>query len=371
MRIDIKILLKLNKFAVFSERRIILNILIDRETAKRFLENLPEYPRWGTDKRAEKPIHKFEALKHGNYIQLPTQKSNYIAIDIDYAEAGAAWIVEGLPCPTIIIVNPNNGHAHYLYELRNPVYFPLLNPTIKISWKSINYFRAVQKGLSKTLAADLGFTGYLIKNPFSPNWCTFWHKFQYDLDELSKQIFLPDVYNLRIDENDAIYGRHMTIFHTCRKKAYQLVKECETFDEFYDKIMKLTFNFYEQNIKNITADHPFSENEVKSIAVSISSWTWKHRLDKNFKNMMKNKGAMNLPTTEDLGRKLTPEEIKLRSSEGAKYTHNLKQSKTMDLINKTIIDLKNKNLPVTFNSVWSHSGLSKNTINNYKKFFSL
>ena len=348
-----------------------MNALIDRETMQRFIENLPEYPRWGIDKRAEKAIHKFDALKKGNYIQLPTQKSNYIAIDIDYAEAGAAWIVEGLPCPTIIIVNTKNGHAHYLYELKNPIYFPLLNPTIKISWKAINYYRAVQKGLSKALDADLGFTGYLIKNPFSPIWHTFWHNLRYDLDELSKQILLPDVYNLRIDENDAMYGRHMTIFHTCRKKAYQIVKECETFDEFYDKIMKLTFNFYEQNIKNIPADHPFSENEVKSIAVSISSWTWKHRLDKNFKNMMKNKGAMNLPTTEDLGRELTPEEKKLRSSEGAKYTHNLKQSKTLDLINKTIKDLESKKLPVTFNSVWSHSGLSKNTINNYKTFFSL
>lgn len=95
------------------------------------------------------------------------------------------------------------------------------------------------------------------------------------------------------------------------------------------------------------------------------------RLKKDFKSLAKNRGVMNFTPSKTLGIKLTDEEIKSRESDGAKYTHKIKQSNTFEKIRKTIEDLQSKNVSVTLNSVWAHSGLSKNTIKKYKDIFFL
>ncbi len=346
-----------------------MDIITDTNARRRFYSYIPDFPSWGVDKVVKKPIPKMEALAFGNYIQLPTQKSKYITLDLDYEEAGAAWIAEDLPCPTIIIVNPDNGHAHYLYELKNQIVFPITNSSIKISWKAINYYRAVRKGYSIAFNSDLGYSGYTVKNPFSTKWRTFWHDYQYDLDTLAKYIDLPDLYSQKIEVETDVTGRHVTMFNSCRKIAYKIVANFSTFDDFYDKVLQLCMNFYEENIKPIQSDHSFTENEAKSIATSIAKWTWNAKSKKNFKSLSKNRGVMKFLSANEIGQKLDENEIKFRESEGAKYTHKIKQTKSLEIIKNTIKDLESKNLPVTLNSVWANSNLSKNTVKKYRDIF--
>lgn len=348
-----------------------MDITTSTAARQRFFNYVPDLPSWGTEKVVKKPIPKIDALKSGNYIQLPTQKSKYITLDLDYEESGAAWIVENLPCPTIIIVNPENGHSHYLYELKNHIVFPITNSTIRISWRAINYYRAVRKGYSFALNSDLGYSGYMIKNPFSKKWRTFWHDYQYDLDTLAKFITLPDLYSKKIDVETDMNGRHMTMFNSCRKFAYKIVGYFENFDSFYDKFLQHCLNFYEENIKLTNSSHDFTENEAKSIATSIAKWTWKEKEKRNFKSLAKNRGIMNFVSPKDLGVKLTDEEIKFREINGAKYTHKIKQSNSLEKINNAIKFLESNNIPVTLNAVWAQSNLSKNTLKKYKDIFCL
>ena len=75
---------------------------------QRLYDFLPEKPRWGFEKQARYIAKKDDILFKANYIQLPTQKKKYVALDLDYELAGAAWMNDVLPEPTVTIINREN-----------------------------------------------------------------------------------------------------------------------------------------------------------------------------------------------------------------------------------------------------------------------
>jgi len=333
---------------------------------QRLFDFLPDTPRWGFEKQAKHIAKKEDILFTANYIQLPTQKKKYIALDLDYELAGAAWMNDILPEPTVTIINRENEHAHYLYEIDNPVMLPLLNSTINISWKAINYFRAVQAGYQDKFEADKGFTGYLIKNPFSSKWRTWWADRVYDLDYLAEFVDLPNIYEI-IENDDSIEGRHMRMFHSCRRIAYRLVKNYSEFDEYLCTVKNICLDYYRENflLKNNNEDFPILE--ASSIAKSIAHWVWKRRLGKNFKNFTKNKGAMKLPKPErGVDKKMPPKEVTNRKSLGAYYTHEIRRNNTVDRILAAKKRLIESGEEITLNSIATESGVSKPSIYRYK-----
>ena len=333
---------------------------------QRLYDFLPEKPRWGFEKQARYIAKKDDILFKANYIQLPTQKKKYVALDLDYELAGAAWMNDVLPEPTVTIINRENSHAHYLYEIDNPVMLPLLNSTIKISWKAINYFKAVQAGYQNKFEADKGFTGYLIKNPFSSKWRTWWADRVYDLDYLAEFVDLPNIYEI-IENDDSIEGRHMRMFHTCRRIAYSLVNKYQNFDDYLKSIKNCCLDYYRENIllKDNCEDFPMIE--AISIAQSIAHWVWKRKGNNNFKNFTRNKGAMKLPKPErDADKKMHPEEVTNRKSLGAYYTHEIRRNNTVDAILAAKKRLVESGEEPTVKRLVKESGISKSSIYKYK-----
>ena len=48
------------------------------------------------------------------YIELNQFYRKFIALDIDKPGAAHFWEDKNLPPPTFIVINPKNGHCHYL-----------------------------------------------------------------------------------------------------------------------------------------------------------------------------------------------------------------------------------------------------------------
>ena len=271
-----------------------------------------------------------------------------------------------IPEPTITIINTENSHAHYLYEIDNPVMLPLLNSTIKISWKAINYYKAVQYGFQTKLNADRGFVGYLIKNPFSSKWRTWWSDRIYNLDYLAEFVELPNIYNV-IEEDNSIEGRHMRMFHACRKISYKLANDYDNYKEYFDVVKTCCLNYYKEKIIQTNNFVDFPKSEAISIAQSIAQWIWKRKGNKNFKNFCRNKGVMHFSKLKhDKNGKSSPEEVINRKSSGAFYTHSIRKSST---INK-IVEAKNRLIisgeEITVKRLIEESGMSKSTIYRYK-----
>ncbi len=338
------------------------------DSKRRFYDYLPERPRWGYTKIINKVSDKQNIIKTANYIQLPTQKRPYISLDLDYDMALFAWDDLYLPEPTIRIMNKENRHAQYLYELVNPVLVPLDNQTINISHKAIRFYKSVTAGYQNKLESDKGYTGHAIKNPFSTKWYTIWSNNVYNLEYLAEFVDLPR--NLYEQDNDSIYeGRHMQVFHVCRKLAYQIVKYFNDIDKFKREVDSICLGYTAENIWTNGANLDFSRGEVLSISRSIYKWVWKHRLDPSLKQYMKNIGTMKLEknTNKDKEDIKNKEYIKTNQSSGAKYTNQIRINKTLDEINRTILKLESMNKEITLDNITRFSNLSYSTIYRNRK----
>ena len=203
------------------------------------------------------------AIQH-SYIQ-PNHPAicKWLAFDIDDPSALFTCFDEGLPPPQIIIKNPINGHAHYLYRLTTPI-----GIGGKSSMKAVLYLASVQKALASALGADSGYSGNLIKNPCHSDHETYLTGTQpsYTLTELADNLELEPLYlqTAQSSANDIGYGRNCTLFDELRPFGY----ECKSKD----------FNALTRHLKplaekaNARFDVPLLPNEVSHIIHSIARY---------------------------------------------------------------------------------------------------
>ena len=83
----------------------------------RFYSYLSNKPRWGHGKELLHINKKENIIEKAAYIELPSHRRHYLSFDLDYECAANVWMDEGLPEPTITIVNNENSHATLHYEL--------------------------------------------------------------------------------------------------------------------------------------------------------------------------------------------------------------------------------------------------------------
>jgi hypothetical protein len=216
-----------------------------------------------------------EALKM-KYIGLNARNRQvFVTFDVDREEAGAAWIDAFLPQPTLIVRNPQNGHAHITYMLAHPV------ATSAIAhFKPQIYLNAIQAAYVQRLGADMRYTGRLTKNPWSTAWSTIENdNLAYELWDLAKWVDLSTPAKAKIVEN--VEGRNCTIFDTLRLWAYKAIR-----DYWHD-----SFDAWEQAVKieaakaNIFLDQ-LPPREVSCIARSVAGWTWRHITPKNLAELI-------------------------------------------------------------------------------------
>ena len=197
--------------------------------------------------------------------------TNFLIFDLDSPTAYVDFFYDmiGVPTPNLIVENPENGHAHYVYELATPIY-----NTDASRPKPIQYGNAVYTALREVLKADKGYTGLITKNALHEHWRTnVLRQEPYTLNQLAEHLDLTQQkINTPIAPDEAVgLGRNCCVFHTVRQWAYVEIRSYRgsTYPQWLqgviDHCMKLNGQF----------TVPMGYNEVKGIAKSIARWVWK------------------------------------------------------------------------------------------------
>ena len=197
--------------------------------------------------------------------------TNFLIFDLDYPAAYVEYFYSmvGIPTPNLILENPENGHAHFIYQLETPIY-----NTDASNQKPIRYGNAVYNALSEVLGADRSYSGLIAKNAVHEHWrAHILRNEPYTLKQLSEHLELSgkDLKpNIKLEEAFGL-GRNCYLFDTVRLWAYVEVRSYRTkgFQEWFNSVYKQCCSV------NGVFKQPMQLNEVKSIAKSISKWVWK------------------------------------------------------------------------------------------------
>lgn len=206
---------------------------------------------------------KSHAIQHSHIQPNHPAICKWLAFDIDDPNALFTCFDESLPPPQIIIKNPTNGHAHYLYRLTTPI-----GIGGKSSMKAIRYLASVQKALASALGADNGYSGNLIKNPCHNDHETYLTGTQpsYTLAELADHLDLEPLfsYTPQPPTNDIGYGRNCTLFDELRLFGYEhTAKDFNALTRYLKPIAEKA---------NARFDIPLLPNEVSHIIHSIARY---------------------------------------------------------------------------------------------------
>ena len=197
--------------------------------------------------------------------------THFFVFDLDYPTAyvDLFYSMVGVPTPNLIVENPDNGHAHYVYQLKTPIY-----QTNASNDKPIKYGNAVYLALRAVLNADISYSGLITKNAVHKHWRTHVLREQpYTLDQLSERLDLTTRQinkEIKIDEAVGL-GRNCCVFHTVRHWAYVEVRQyrAKTFNQWLESVIAQCCSV------NAQFTVPLQYNEIKGIAKSIARWVWK------------------------------------------------------------------------------------------------
>jgi hypothetical protein len=157
------------------------------------------------------------------YCGLNPMYRHYLSFDLDIPAAAFRYEEVSLPPPTIITINPQNTHCHYLYHLKTPVAYHDKSRT-----KPQAFFEAVEDAMTNCLKADAAFTHTLTKNPLHPRWKVITNPASYDLSDFLEHIDIkkPSFIKPLPDDLD-VRGRNDHLFHTLRLWGYKAVHAYE------------------------------------------------------------------------------------------------------------------------------------------------
>lgn len=210
----------------------------------------------------------------------------WLTFDIDRPDAAFRWQDTNAAPPTLAMVNPANGHAHFAYALAAPVPRTMLSRI-----KPLQYLAAIQEGTRRKLNADPGYSGGLIKTPGHPAWNTLSFGGTYGLTELAEWCALPCPSEMRrIAANDeyAGLGRNCTLFEQLRKQSYQDVRrfwQPGGFERFRDHCLLVA------EAMNGEFSIPLPQSELRSIARSTSKWIWQRFSPAEFRVIQSKRGS--------------------------------------------------------------------------------
>jgi Replicase family len=148
----------------------------ERNVALRRREIAPDPPGWRTALRfdVDCPCDRRQHAKTG-----------YCPRAADY------WRDVALAEPSFIVVNPTNGHAHYVYLLRGWV---RVDGASAADLAAVRYFIAIERAYTQALRADAGYAGLVQHNPFHARYETFSGRDEpYSLRELAAHVELPRI----------------------------------------------------------------------------------------------------------------------------------------------------------------------------------
>lgn len=199
----------------------------------------------------------------------PHALSNLLVVDIDHEDAAlramwerSAWI------PNAVVENPENGHAHAVWALREAV-----TRTEYARRAPLAFAAAVTEGLRRSVDGDQAYSGLITKNPIHEDWEAHWlTDHLYELDELREHLdgsgFMPPASWTRTRRKKPVgLGRNCDIFESARTWAYREVRK--HWGDSTGLHNSITSHVHELNAEYA---EPLRHSEAKAIAESI--WRW-------------------------------------------------------------------------------------------------
>jgi hypothetical protein len=258
-----------------------------------FGEFIPKRPYCTDDPRSGLQIRSRKSALSYKHIQYNGPNAiSWFPFDIDRPDARFAAEDANLPPPTVFVGNPDNGHGHLAYLLGAPVF---ASNAARIG--PLRYAAAVERGLRRRLGADPHYNGLIAKNPLHPDWCTEWLTAEpYDLPTLESWLFERDMRFEHRRRAQFGLGRNCNLFDSLRKIAYREVlrfKKDGNRAGFAERMENLASHL------NHEFQVPLGFSEVRSIARSVTKWTWHRFSVDDFSKIQSWRGRMLRRTTRD------------------------------------------------------------------------
>lgn len=246
-----------------------------------------------------------EAALTKRHIELdPRAQRSWIAMDIDHDDAFVRACSGGQKLwPNAVIENPDNGHAHAVWKLADPV-----TMTMRGRDHPKRYAAHVASGITLLTDADRSYNSMLIKNPEHHWWGAHWiHDQAYSLGDLHKELAmlgaLPSSKELPVHtQTDDVYGRQHTLFTRIRKWAYREARyytDANDAEGFVIAVVDQAHRFNANAFEEGVFPAMLPTREVEHTARQISKWIitrsdllWKPRAqyDETFKKIQAARG---------------------------------------------------------------------------------
>jgi hypothetical protein len=187
--------------------------------------------------------------------------------------------------PNLIIENPKNGHAHYAYELTEPVtYFDRSHQT------PISYLADIERGMVRRIDGDRAYGAFLAHNAAHGAWRVSRPRtVPYRLGDLAQWLEPSDMKGWTSGEREAGLGRNVTVFDELRKFAYGEVRGFKSAGagagEFRSRLWE-----YASELNRSSFASPLHRSEVVGIVRSVAKWTWAHFTPTKFREIQSKRG---------------------------------------------------------------------------------
>lgn len=201
------------------------------------------------------------------HIQLQSQNTRQVLLfDLDLEQSFDQWDQVGLPVPTWICLNPEDGHAHYGYALEVPLTGYRKTPTSATAW-----YEAVYSTMNRTLCADPAYNQCLTKNPLHPHWHTYLHDVTYSLGELAEYLDPKQLAQQRLTPlQESISGRNDELFTRLRK---QEMKQWHVLSRMSESKAAATVEDEAVDLaQRLFPNNPLPFSEIKQVARSVGRW---------------------------------------------------------------------------------------------------
>jgi hypothetical protein len=238
-------------------------MMADRAFAE-FSARLPGRP-YATDsfERGLYRMPRAQALERAYIESRSDRVSGMLPIDLDREDAGCAHLDADLPQATFIVQSPS-GRAHAQYLLAFPVKHDEAS-------RSFRYLAAVQRGYTRRLGGDPAFSGRYVKNPCAPHWRTIvGARTLFTLDDLAAYLDFED---MAPRQREVVgFSRNVELFNAARRHAYATVRDYADEGAFAEAVLAFVA---EHNA--FAGSLPLESSSVRSIARSVTRWTWPKR----------------------------------------------------------------------------------------------
>lgn len=249
--------------AEMSKKMLEKNTLLEA-----ILTPLPHRPYCTDDFADGLRIRSLKAAKNHRYLQInPPTQQHYLIFDVDRQGAAFAWEDCTAP-PNYAAVNPENGHAHLVYKLAEPV-----TTSEYASQKALRYLAAVERAYRIALGADAGYSGLITRNPYKSRTLCL-HTRKYDLFELTDWLKNDLGHYAERETVVAGLGRNVTLFDRVRVWAYTNIRlyrvkeRSKLFETWHKEVLDYSLSI------NAQFPTPLAFNEVKATAKSIAKYCW-------------------------------------------------------------------------------------------------